>query len=134
VESTELEPEPTPILRALRFVEKKSTGEVRVHVSRDRFEKDPMRSALHLFEEFGMTRTTDRNAVLVYLNRATRKFAIVADEGIHRVVGQRYWDVLAANFEEDLQSTHFENAITLLVFAVGTTLAKKFPRAAELDG
>ena len=122
------EQEATPIIRALRFVARKSTGEVRVHISRDRFEKDPMATALRLFEEFSMTRTTDRNAVLVYLNRATRKFAILGDEGLHRSVGQRYFDGLAANFSEDLQSTHFENAIALLVFSVGTTMAKKFPR------
>lgn len=129
---TELPPghEPTPILRALQFASKKSTGEVRVHTSRDRFEKDPMGTALRLFEEFGMTRTSDRNAVLVYLNRATRKFAIVGDEGFHRAVGQKYFDHLGVNFAEDLQSTHFENAIALLVYSVGTTLAKKFPRQA----
>ncbi len=119
--------EPTPILRALRFVAKKSTGQVHVTVSRDRFEKDPMKTALRLFEEYHLTRTTDRNAVLVYLNRATRKFAILGDEGLHRVVGQKYFDLLAVNFTEDLQSTHFENAITLLAFSVGTTLAKRFP-------
>jgi len=99
-----------------------------VHVSRDRFERDPMKTALRLFEEYGMTRTTDRNAVLVYLNRAKRSFAILGDEGFHKAVGQKYFDGLSANFTEDLQSTHFENAIALLVYSVGTTLAKKFPR------
>ncbi len=130
-ETTEA-PAPTPILKALRFVANKSTGEVRVHVSRDRFEKDPTDTALRLFEEFGMTRTTERNAVLVYLNRATRKFSIIGDEGVHRAVGQKYWDILAANFAEDLRATHFENAIALLAFSVGTTLSQKFPR--ELNG
>jgi len=128
VGDTEVLSEPTPILRALRFVAKRSTGEVRVHISRDRFEKDPMDTALRLFEEFAMTRTTDRNAVLIYLNRSTRRFAILGDEGFHRVVGQRYFDILGVNFSEDLQSTHFENAIALLVFSIGTSLAKKFPR------
>jgi len=89
-----------------------------------------MDTALALFEEFDMTRTQDRNAILVYLNRKTRKFAIVADEGIHRKVGQKYWDELAVHFSEDLRATHFENAISLLVFSVATTLAKKFPREA----
>lgn len=118
----------TPILRAIRFAEKKSTGEVRVHVVKNRFERDPMASALRRFDEFGMTRTTDRNAVLVYLNRATRRFAIVGDEGIHRAVGQKYWDEIGANFAEDLRSTYYENAVALLVYALGTTLARKFPR------
>ncbi len=127
MENTE-ESELSPILRALKFVDKKSTGEVRVHVANHRFEKDPTATALKLFDEFGMTRTSARNAVLVYLNRARRQFSIIADEGIHRAVGQKYWDGLAANFTEDLRSTHFENAVALLVFSVGTTMAKKFPR------
>ncbi len=127
MENTE-EASVSPILRALRFVEKNSTGEVRVHLASPRFERDPMASALRIFEEYGMTRTADRNAVLVYLNRRRRQFAIVADEGIHRSVGQKYWDQLAANFSEDLRSTYFENAIALLVYSVGTTLAKKFQK------
>lgn len=118
----------SPILRALRFVSRKSTGEVFVHVSENRYERDPTDTALDLFEELNMTRTHDRNAVLVYLNRRTRKFSIIADEGIHRKVGQKYWDELARNFSEDLLSTHFENAISLLIFSVGTTLVKKYPR------
>lgn len=118
----------TPILRALRFVTRKSTGEVFVHVSENRFDRDPMGTALALFEELGLTRTRERNAVFVYLNRKTRKFSIIADEGIHRKVGQKYWDELALNFSEDLRATHFENAISLLIFSVGTTLASKFPR------
>jgi uncharacterized membrane protein len=119
----------TPIIRAIRFAEKKSTSEVRIHVVKNRFERDPMALALRRFDEFGMSRTADRNAVLVYLNRSTRRFAIVGDEGVHRAVGQRFWDELAVNFAEDLQSTHYENAISLLVYALGTTLAKKFPRS-----
>ncbi|MBC7384840.1 MAG: TPM domain-containing protein [Cryobacterium sp.] len=118
----------TPILRALKFVEKNSTGEVRVHVSKARFEKDPLGTALRLFDEFGLTRNPARNSVLVYLNRSTRRFAVIADETLHRSVGQKYWDGLAVNFTEDLRSTHFENALALLIFSVGTTLAKKFPR------
>ena len=118
----------SPILRALRFVSRKSTGEVFVHVSENRYERDPTDTALDLFEELNMTRTHDRNAVLVYLNRRTRKFSIIADEGIHRKVGQKYWDELARNFSEDLRATHFENAISLLIFSVGTTLVKKYPR------
>jgi uncharacterized membrane protein len=120
----------TPIIRAIRYTEKKSTSEIRVHVVKNFLEKDPMASALRRFDEFGMSRTAQRNAVLIYLNRTKRRFAIVGDEGVHRAVGQRYWDEIAVNFAEDLQSTHYENAISLLVYALGSTLAKKFPRGA----
>ncbi len=117
----------TPILRSLRYVTKKSTGEVFVHLSEDRLERDPMDSALSIFEEMNLTKTTDRNGVLIYLNRKTRKFAIVADEGLHRIVGQKYWDELARNLSEDLRATHYENALSLAIYSVGTTLAKRFP-------
>ena len=75
-----------------------------------------------------MTENPDRNGVLIYLNRATRKYSIVSDSGLHRMVGQNYWDRLGEHFSEDLRSTHFENAITLLIYAIGATLEKKFRR------
>lgn len=118
----------SPILKALQYVSKKSTGEVRVHVVKNPFEKDPMGSALEVFDEYGMTRTTDRNAVLIYINLKTKAFSVIADEGIHRAVGQRYWDELAMNMKEDLQSTQFENAVALTIFTLAVTLEKFFPR------
>ena len=86
-----------------------------------------MATVLSLFDEFEMTRTTNRNAVLIYVNLRHRKFAIVADEGIHRVVGQRYWDEMAMNLREDLLSTNFENALALTTYGLAITLQKYFP-------
>ena len=117
----------SPIVKALQFVSKRSTGDVRVHVVKNPFEKDTMGSALEVFDEYSMTRTTDRNAVLIYINLSTKAFSIIADEGIHRAVGQRYWDELAANMREDLQSTQFENSVALTVYTLAVTLEKYFP-------
>lgn len=121
----------SPILKALQYVSKVSTGEVRVHVVKNPFEKDPMGSALEVFDEYAMTRTSDRNAILIYVNLSTHGFSIIADEGIHRAVGQRYWDELAINLREDLQSTQFENAVSLSIFTLAVTLGKYFPRELE---
>ena len=116
-----------PIVRALSYVEKKSTGEIRVHISKRLIERDPMGRALTLFDDYKMTQTTHRNGVLLYINLRRKKFAVMADEGIHRIVGQRYWDELMVNLREDLLSTYFENAIAMAVFTVGTTLERHFP-------
>jgi uncharacterized membrane protein len=90
-------------------------------------EMDAYGRALRLFDEFGMSRTLDRNAVLLYLNLRKRRFAVVADEGIHREVGARYWEELAAHLREDLLSTHPENAIAITVKTLGATLSRYFP-------
>ncbi len=118
----------SPIVQAIAFAEKKTTGEIRVHITKHLRDPDPMGRALALFDEYRMTQTTDRNAILIYVNIRLRKFSIIADEGIHRAVGQRYWDELAVNLKEDLLSTYFENAIALTIFTLGMTLEKYFPK------
>ena len=119
----------SPIIRALTVLSRRTSGEVRVHLSHAVFEKDVMAMALSLFAEFEMTRTPHRNAVLIYLNLRHRRFAIVADEGIHRALGQRYWDEMAVHLREDLLSTHFENALALSIYGLAESLAKYFPHA-----
>lgn len=118
----------SPIVKALSYVAKKSSGEVHVHLVSKFYEKDVLGAALKVFDDYDLARTTHRNGILIYLNRRTRKFAIIADEGIHRALGQRYWDELGVNLREDLLSTYFENAISLTVFTLAVSLAKHFPK------
>lgn len=118
----------SPIVQAISDAEKKTTAEIQVHLSKRLFERDPLKRATHLFYQYGMTQTINRNAVLFYINLRQKKFAIVGDENIHKIVGQKYWDELAKHLHQDLQSTHVENAIALAVKTIGVTLAKFFPR------
>ena len=117
----------SPIVRAINEAEKGTTGEIRVHLSRKWFDKDPYRSALRVFNRFGMSRTSHRNGVLLYVNLRKKNFAIVGDEAIHGNVGQRYWEELVRHLRADLHSTHFENAIAMAVSTIGITLKKFFP-------
>ena len=117
----------SPIVKAIAEAERSTTGEIRVHLTRRLLDKHPFGRAMKLFSQFGMTRTTHRNAVLLYVNMRLKKFAIIGDEGIHKKVGQKYWEDLAISLREDLQSTHSENAISIAVRTIGFTLAKYFP-------
>jgi uncharacterized membrane protein len=119
--------ESSPIVEAIAEAESRTSGEIRVHLTRRRFERDPFQRAWKLFHQYGMTRTAQRNAVLFYLNLRKKKFAIVGDEGIHRVVGAHYWEELAKSLREDLLSTHIENAVALAVRTIGVTLERFFP-------
>jgi uncharacterized membrane protein len=117
----------SPIVNAILQAEKNTTGEIRVHLSKKWIERDPFRRATRLFRQFGMFRTTHRNAILLYVNLKRQKFAIIGDEGIHKVVGQRYWEQLAQDLKRALISTHPENAIAIAVGQIGVVLQKHFP-------
>jgi uncharacterized membrane protein len=117
----------SPIVQAIARAERGTTGEIRVHLSRRWLERHPFARATRLFNQYGMTRTAQRNGVLIYINLRRREFAIIGDEGIHKVVGQKYWDELAKHLHEDLASTHIENAVALAVGTVGATLHRFFP-------
>jgi uncharacterized membrane protein len=120
-----------PIVRAIALAEAGTTGEIRVHLTRRLLEKDPFARALRLFERFGMSRTLQRNAVLLYVNLRRRKFAIVADQGLDQVLGQPYWRKLARQLTEDLRGTDPERAVALAVESLGEALKRHFPEAAE---
>ena len=117
-----------PIVDAIHAVEAETTAEVRVHLSKRLIERDPLKRANHLFAQYGMARTPQRNAVLLYVNLRRKKFAVVGDEGAHRVLGQKYWEDLAYDLRRQLISTHPENAIALWVRKLGHRLAMEFPR------
>lgn len=117
----------SPIPKAIRLVELQSTGEIRVHLSNKRKEKDLFGSATEIFKQFKMHQTQDRNAVLIYLNTRLRKLAILADTGLSDKVTPTYWGELADLLRDDLNSTYYENALLLTIQTIGETLKKLFP-------
>ncbi len=115
------------IVESIAKAETRTTGEIRVHISKRWIERDPMKRAQKLFLRLGMNRTQLKNAVLLYVNLRRRKFAIYGDEGIHKSMGQKYWEKIARELSQDLRGTHHENAIALAVNKIGDALAENFP-------
>ncbi len=121
----------SPIVDAIAEAERGTTGEIRVHLSKSWIEKDPYKHAGRLFAAFNMHKTRYRNGVLLYVNLRRRLFAVVGDEGIHHVVGQEYWEMLAGRLAQNLHETHPEKAIALAVLEIGEKLKQHFP--ADVD-
>lgn len=115
------------IVQAIGEAEIRTTGEIRVHLSKRWFEQNPLHRARKIFHKFGMQRTSNRNAVLLYVNLRRKRLAIYGDEAVHDNVGQQYWDKIAKELSQDLRSTHHENAIAIAVRKIGNELAKHFP-------
>lgn len=117
------------ILEAIRKAERATSGEIRVHVESS-CPGDPMEAARERFARLGMAATAGRNGVLFYLATQEGRFAVFGDEGIHREVGDPFWqtlrDRMAERFREDAFALGLEEAIA----AVGAHLARAFPLSA----
>jgi uncharacterized membrane protein len=114
------------IEEAIRQAEQRTSGEIRVSVSRF-FWGDVERVAERAFDRLGMWNTRERNGVLFFLVPARRRFAVVGDEGIHAKVGQEFWERVAAAVSQHLRAGDFTLGLVAGVEAVGDELARYFP-------
>jgi uncharacterized membrane protein len=117
------------IVAAIRDAESRSSGEIRVHVTRRKPENLEER-AKRRFELLGMTRTALRNGVLIYIAPKLRRFRILGDSGIHEKCGDDFWKETAAEIESHFRKGEFMEGIVRGISKVGDVLAAHFPRAA----
>ena len=118
------------IVAAIANAERKSSGEIRVHVT-GRKPEDLERRARHRFELLGMTNTAERNGVLLYIAPAVRRFQILGDAGIHEKAGPDFWKEVASEMEERFRRGEFTEGIIQGVAKVGEILARHFPRSKQ---
>ena len=64
--------------RAIAAAERETSGEIRVHISRN-VKGDPLEAASRVFARLGMHQTAARNGVLIYISVADHRFAIVGE-------------------------------------------------------
>jgi uncharacterized membrane protein len=121
------------IVEAVRFAEKRTSGEIRVFVeSRCRY-VDALDRAAELFYRLEMERTDDHNAVLVYLAVKDRQLAVFGDENIHQKVGSGYWQKIVGNILENFNRDHFAEGIRQCVLQIGDALHEHFPFDNDTD-
>jgi uncharacterized membrane protein len=115
------------IVGAIADAEKRSTGEIRVHVTR-RKPSNLEERARRRFELLGMTRTAERNGVLIYMAPKLRRFQILGDSGIHEKCGDDFWKETAAAMEERFRRGDFTEGLVHGIGKIGEVLAAHFPR------
>jgi len=127
------EEESSLIIEAIRFSEKRTSGEIRVFIeSRCRY-VDAIDRAVELFFKLEMERTEDRNAVLIYLAMKDHQLAIFGDEHIHKKVGNEYWNTAVRKMISDFDKENFANGIRQCVTDVGEALHFHFPYNNDTD-
>ena len=114
------------LLDKIARIEKRSSGEVRIHVTGRRVD-DPLESARRTFDSLGMTRTRRRNGVLVFLSLPSRRFAIVGDQGIDRVTPADYWDRLRDTLSERFAAGSYCEGLLEILDRVESVLVEHFP-------
>ncbi len=126
------EDEQARLRAAIAAAEKRTSGEIRLHLERNvpkrgAAQGDPYLRAREVFAKLGMHRTAERNGVLVYLATRARRFAVLGDEQLHQRVGEAFWndirDLMAGHFREDRFVEGMEGGIAL----VGEKLRDHFP-------
>lgn len=114
------------LIEAIQIAERNTSGEIRIHIEKSTNEP-PLERALEVFHFLKMDTTELRNGVLFYVAVDSKKFAILGDEGINKVVPDDFWDV-----EKELVISHFKKGLfakglELAIVEAGNKLKEFFP-------
>ncbi|HKO54718.1 MAG TPA: TPM domain-containing protein [Thermoanaerobaculia bacterium] len=118
------------LLEAIAAAERATSGEIRVHVQ-PKAGGEIRAVAERTFERLGMTKTAQRNGVLLFIASQEQRFVILGDEGIDAVVPAGFWDGIAAKLTVRFRAGEFTEGIVEAVTAAGEQLKAYFPRAAD---
>jgi uncharacterized membrane protein len=113
------------IIQAIQEAEKKTSGEIRVHVE-SHCEGHPIERSKVLFFQLGMQKTDLQNGVLVYLAVKDRKFS-----GIDANVPAEFWETIRDEMRPLLAKNEFGAGLALGVRRIGEALANFFPYQRE---
>ena len=114
------------IVAAIREAEKKTSGEIRVFISRKDV-SDPVAAAQTHFERLGMTGTHHRNGVLIFVAPRARKFAVIGDTAVHQRCGDAFWQALAEEMTAYFKKSEFSAGLIHGIRKAGELLAAHFP-------
>ncbi|MBN2805731.1 MAG: TPM domain-containing protein [Prolixibacteraceae bacterium] len=118
------------IEQAIRTAEVNTSGEVRVHIETKCNESELDRAAWW-FAELKMHKTELRNGVLFYMALEDKKFAIIGDIGINKVVGADFWDETKELVLGFFKQGKYTQGLTVGIIQAGLQLQKHFPYKKE---
>lgn len=115
------------IMQAVKEAERKTSGEIRVHIESKVGDGDVMDRAANVFAILELHRTRLRNGVLFYLAIEDKKFAILGDSGINAVVPENFWDNIKETMLSHFRKGEFTEGMIKGITMAGDKLLEKFP-------
>lgn len=123
----------TGIVKAIQEAEKRTSGEVRVFIeSRCKYVNSLDRAA-EIFYGLKMDKTTDSNAVVVYLAVKDQQLAVFADSGIHCKTGKDFWKERVQLMLNHFNKENYAAGIIQVIYEIGEALYQHFPYSNNTD-
>lgn len=123
--------------QAIAASEQRHCGELRLVVEAslplDALLRDqsPRQRAIGLFGELGVWDTEHNCGVLIYLQLLDRRVEIVADRGIHRRVGDAFWNAVCGRLQASFRDGQYESGVLRALDEITAVLAEHFPATAD---
>lgn len=114
------------IKMAIQQAELDTSGEIRVHIE-NTCAGDVLDRSAYLFKKLEMHKTEARNGVLFYLAIENRKFAILGDAGINRLVPENFWDDIKMQMILHFRNNEFAEGLCKGIEEAGKQLKLHFP-------
>ena len=114
------------VRNAIEAAESATSGEIRICVEKTCSE-DVLDRAANYFAKLEMNKTALRNGVLIYLATQDRKFAIIGDLGINKLVPVDFWDSTKEAMLEHFKSGNLVEGIITGITRAGEQLKTYFP-------
>ena len=114
---------------AIAAAERTTSAELRVHLD-EHCEDAELDRAAYLFTQLDMHRTALRNGVLLYVNVADRRVAVIGDAGIHDRVGQSFWNDVIELMRLRFMGGRYAEGVVAGVERIAEKLQEHFPRTA----
>jgi uncharacterized membrane protein len=114
------------IILAIKNAELDTSGEIRVHIE-EKCPGDVLDRASVIFKKLEIHKTELRNGVLFYLAIKNRKFAVIGDAGINKVVPENFWDEVRDILLNHFRDNKFTDGLVEGITLAGHQLKKHFP-------
>lgn len=89
--------------------------------------------ALDVFAQLRVWDTERNNGVLIYLLLADHDVEVLADRGIHRLVGDAEWERICRAMEDAFRAGRFERGVIDGIEAISAHLVRHYPRGGDAN-
>lgn len=114
------------VSQAIKEAERQTSGEIRLHLER-KIEGEIFEHGKEIFEKIGMTKTKERNGVLILIGVKSRRFIILGDQGINDLVGDDFWNAIVQLMVTYFKEDEFATGLVEGIKMIGTQLKEFFP-------
>ena len=119
--------EEADIVEAIRQAERKTSGEIRLHLEATSGDEDIFERSMEVFHQLKMDNTKESNGVLIYVAVEDRNFVIYGDKGINDVVPDDFWESTKDLIVSHFKKGEFKQGLVEGILKAGEQLQMHFP-------